>query len=72
MLSACRMPLLLQFCATLHDRSGGGEDDLNLATTLTADQVGGNAAKATWTLKAIDTAVQDAGRVVSFKLTFAR
>ena len=58
--------------ATLHDRSGGGEDDLNLATTLTADQVGGNAAKATWTLKAIDTAVQDAGRVVSFKLTFAR
>jgi hypothetical protein len=58
--------------ATLQENSGGGEDNLNLTTTLTAAQVGGDAAKATWTLKAIDNQPQDAGRIVSFKLTFAR
>jgi hypothetical protein len=58
--------------ATVHEHSGGSADNLSVAATLSAEQVGGNAAKATWTLKVIDTEPQDAGRLDSFKLTFAR
>ena len=58
--------------AVLQDRFGGGEDNVSLTKTLSAAQVGGSDAKATWSLKATDAEVQDAGRIVSFKLTFAR
>ncbi len=58
--------------ATLSDRAGGSAQNLTQTFTFTPAQVGGDAAKATWTLKVTDTAAQDTGRVKSFKLAFAQ
>ena len=57
--------------ATLHDNSGGSADNLTQTYTLAPEAIGGNAAQATWTLKAVDGAAQDTGRIKSFKLSFS-
>ena len=58
--------------ATLSDRAGGSADNLTQTYTFTPAQVGGDAARATWSLKVTDTAAQDTGTVKLFKLTFAQ
>jgi hypothetical protein len=57
--------------ATLHDRAGGGARDLTQTYTLAPADVGGNAARGTWSLKVTDTAREDVGRIKAFKLAFA-
>jgi len=38
---------------------------------LTPIEIGSNQGKATWTLRVVDTAAGDSGRIRSFKLTFS-
>jgi hypothetical protein len=56
--------------ATLHDKTGGSADNVTTTTSLTPSQVGGDAGKATWSLKVTDSAAQDTGTIKSFKLAF--
>lgn len=56
--------------ATLHNNTGGSADNVTTTTSLTAAQLGGDAGKATWTLKVTDNAAQDTGNIKSFKLSF--
>jgi len=58
--------------ATLHDRTGGSAANLVQTYTYQAAQVGGDAARATWTLKVTDTAARDTGRIRTVKLAFAQ
>ena len=53
---------------TLHDRTGGGEDNIVQTYTLSANEVGD--ANRRWQLKVVDTAAEDAGTVNSVKLSF--
>jgi subtilisin-like proprotein convertase family protein len=57
--------------ATLHDQAGGSADNLTDTFTLTPAQAGGDAGKATWTLKVTDNAAQDLGTIKLFKLAFS-
>ena len=43
---------------------------LLMLLTLAPSALGGDAAQARWTLKVVDTAAQDTGRVRTFKLAF--
>ena len=52
----------------LHDRSGGGEDNIVQTFTLSATEVGD--ANGRWQLKVVDTAAADTGTVNSVKLSF--
>lgn len=56
--------------ATLHDKTGGSEDDLVATFPVTTAQAG-TAGKGKWTVKFVDTAAQDTGTVQSVKLAFA-
>jgi hypothetical protein len=56
--------------ATLHDGTGGSAHDLTATYTLTPAQLGGSAARGSWTLKVVDTAAQDTGTIKLFKLAF--
>lgn len=57
--------------AVLSDKVGGSADDLVQTFTLTPAQLGGAATgRASWTLRVEDTAAQDVGRIVGFKLVF--
>jgi hypothetical protein len=56
--------------ATLHDKTGGSADHLTQTYTLAPTAIGGDAGKASWTLKVTDTAAQDEGRIKLFKLVF--
>jgi subtilisin-like proprotein convertase family protein len=57
--------------AILHDRSGGSTDDLR--QTFTPDAFNGSSLSGAWTLKVVDTAKGDAGKLnawsVEFRLT---
>lgn len=53
---------------TLHNKTGGSQQNLEQTYTLTAAEVG--AANGTWSLRVIDTAAQDAGTLNSVKLEF--
>ncbi len=57
--------------ATLHDQTGGSADNVTQTFTFTPAQVGGDAGKATWSLKVTDTAAQDVGTIKLFKLVFS-
>jgi len=57
--------------ATLHDKAGGSADNLTQTYTLAPSAVGGDAGKASWTLKVTDTAAQDVGTIKLFKLVFS-
>lgn len=54
---------------TLHDRSGGSQDDLQQTFTLTSDEVGADA-NGRWTLHVTDNAGLDTGTVNSVELSF--
>ena len=57
--------------AVLSDKAGGSADDLVQTYTFTPAQLGGSsAAKATWTLKVVDSAAADTGRIAGWKLAF--
>jgi len=56
--------------ATLHNNTGGSADNVTTTTSLVPSAIGGDAAKATWTLKVVDNAAQDTGNIKSFKLSF--
>jgi hypothetical protein len=56
--------------ATLHDKTGGSADNLTQTYTLAPSAVGGDAGKASWSLKVTDTAAQDTGNIKLFKLVF--
>lgn len=57
---------------TLQNHSGGSAANLTQTWTFRAADVGGNAAKAKWTLKVVDDAAADSGVVKLFKLAFAQ
>lgn len=57
--------------AVLSDKVGGSADDLVQTFTLTPAQLAGTSAgKGKWTLKVVDTAAADTGRIAGFKLVF--
>ncbi len=57
--------------AVLSDKVGGSADDLVQTFTFAPAQLGGTTAgKGKWTLKVVDTAAQDTGRIAGFKLDF--
>ena len=56
--------------ATLHDKTGGSADNVTTTTSLTPAQAGGDAGKATWSLRVTDSAAQDTGSIKLFKLSF--
>ena len=58
--------------ATLSNNAGGSAPNLTETFTFTPADIGGNAAKARWTLKMSDTADQDTGRIKRFRLAFAQ
>ena len=58
--------------ATLSNNAGGSAPNLTQTFMVAPADIGGNAAKARWTLKVSDTACQDTGRVKSFRLAFAQ
>jgi hypothetical protein len=54
---------------TLHDRSGGSQDNLIQTYTLTSGEVGSNP-NVRWTVKVTDTAAIDTGTIGEVKLSF--
>ncbi len=52
---------------TLHDRAGGSTDDLRLDVSL--EDFAGTAAEGDWTLRVVDGAAVDTGRIVEWSIT---
>jgi hypothetical protein len=54
----------------LRDQTGGSAHDLHESYQLTASEMGGGAAKGTWSVQVVDTAAVDTGTIDSVKLSF--
>jgi hypothetical protein len=61
----------VQVRRVLSNNQGGSADNIIETYQLTPNDLGSNQAKATWTLKAVDNAAGDVGRIRSFRLTFS-
>jgi proprotein convertase P-domain-containing protein len=60
----------VQVRRVLSNNVGGSTDNIIETYQLTPLEIGSNQGKATWTLKVVDNAAGDAGRIRSFRLTF--
>jgi hypothetical protein len=54
----------------LRDKTGGSGHDIHETYQLTSSELGTTDSKATWTIKAVDSAAQDVGKIEGVKLTF--
>jgi hypothetical protein len=61
----------VQVRRVLSNQTGGSADNIVETYQLTPSDIGSSQGKATWTLKVVDTAAGDTGRIRSFKLTFS-